>query len=361
MRDILTVTTSTLMGSYEVEEYYGYISVNFVTGANFLRDWLAGWTDILGGVSKSYTRELDELKSMARSALENKVRLLGMNCILGLQIDIDPIFGSNYSMFMVSATGTACKINNLMKNNEGIDPVEFNIKLDLSRIYAVNSLSNTPINLANSTLDEIEEFIVSFPKDNEIMLVDFFLKNFKENPTKYISFAYKSNINIISEFLYKNNYLKIAKYVSDNITKEKTLFIKNFNIIDYSSILEQLKNVNNSDTELDLLVALSAEPQIVTKENYYALKELLELIHKKYNDKVDIKTSGLGKKKESWICKHCKCSVDISRQSCHSCNYDRLGLPTRITRYVGGDGQVFNFSKRIEHLESIYSTLSKYY
>ena len=53
MRSILTVTTSTLMGNYEIEKYYGYISINFVTGANFLRDWLAGWTDILGGVSKS--------------------------------------------------------------------------------------------------------------------------------------------------------------------------------------------------------------------------------------------------------------------------------------------------------------------
>ena len=56
MRNILTVTTSTLMGNYEIEKYYGYISINFVTGANFLRDWFAGWTDILGGISKSYTR-----------------------------------------------------------------------------------------------------------------------------------------------------------------------------------------------------------------------------------------------------------------------------------------------------------------
>ena len=93
MRNILTVTTSTLMGNYEIEKYYGYISINFVTGANFLRDWFAGWTDILGGISKSYTRELDELKSMARNALENKARLLDMNCILGLNIDLDPIFG----------------------------------------------------------------------------------------------------------------------------------------------------------------------------------------------------------------------------------------------------------------------------
>ena len=41
MRNILTVTTSTLMGNYEIEKYYGYISINFVTGANFLRDWFA--------------------------------------------------------------------------------------------------------------------------------------------------------------------------------------------------------------------------------------------------------------------------------------------------------------------------------
>ena len=70
MRNILTVTTSTLMGNYEIENVlWIYISINFVTGANFLRDWFAGWTDILGGISKSYTREFRRIKIYGKKCL----------------------------------------------------------------------------------------------------------------------------------------------------------------------------------------------------------------------------------------------------------------------------------------------------
>ena len=199
MRNILTVTTSTLMGNYEIEKYYGYTSTNFVTGANFLRDWFAGWTDILGGISKSYTRELDELKSMARNALENKARLLDMNCILGLNIDLDPIFGSNYSMFMVSATGTACKITNLI--NDDSNSEEENIKLDLSRLYSNTLISNAPLDFYNCTIDEVEGFLASLPSGSEKMLVDKLIEELGNNPTKNIFSGFKDNIDSVTEFL----------------------------------------------------------------------------------------------------------------------------------------------------------------
>lgn len=360
MRNILTVTTSTLMGDYVIEKYYGYISINFVTGANFLRDWLAGWTDILGGVSKAYTRELDELKSMARKALENKVRLLGMNCILGLQIDLDPIFGSSYSMFMVSATGTACKIRNLT-GNDTTNIEEDNIKLDLSRLYANDLISNEPLNFFNCTVDEIEGFLASLPENSEFLLVDKLLKEIKDNPNKTLLSGTKSNIDSITEYLLGENYSEICKYVNNNISKEKAIFIKTFNVIDYPSILEQFKNLTNKDTEIDLLVSLSAQPPLITKDDFIALKELIKYLDSKYTKDVTLKVQGFSKKKEMWICKHCGSSVDMDRQSCFQCNHDRYGLPNRITRYVPGDGQIFNYEKRISHLKSIYEILKKYY
>lgn len=57
-----------------------------------------------------------------------------MNYILGLQIDLDPIFGSSYSMFMVSATGTTCKIRNLTGDdttNIEVDNIKSAIMLDM--------------------------------------------------------------------------------------------------------------------------------------------------------------------------------------------------------------------------------------
>lgn len=360
MRNILTVTTSTLMGNYEIEKYYGYISINFVTGANFLRDWFAGWTDILGGVSKSYTRELDELKSMARNALENKARLLDMNCILGLNIDLDPIFSSNYSMFMVSATGTACKISNLI-NDDDSNSEEENIKLDLSRLYSNTLISNAPLDFYNCTLDEIEGFLASLPSGSEKILVDKLIKELGNNPTKNIFSGFKDNIDSVTEFLLGKNFSEVCRYVTDDITKEKALFIKTFNIIDYSSILEQFRNLDNNDTEIDLLVSLIAKPPLVTKDNFYALGELIDLLEKKYQKDVTIKSQGFGKKKDMWICKHCGSPAEMDRQSCFNCNYDRYGLPSRITRYVAGDGQIFNYEKRISNLKSIYEILKKYY
>ena len=154
---------------------------------------------------------------------------------------------------------------------------------------------------------------------------------------------------------------KISLRYVDDITKEKALFIKTFNIIDYSSILEQFKNLANSDTEIDLLVSLTAKPPLVTKDNFYALEELIDLLEKKFQKEITIKSQGFGKKKDMWICKHCGSPVEMDRQSCFNCNYDRYGLPSRITRYVAGDGQIFNYEKRISNLKSIYEILKKYY
>ncbi len=52
---------------------------------------------------------LDEAKATAMSELEEKAQLLGANAIVGIDLDFETV-GSNGSMLMVIATGTAVKV-----------------------------------------------------------------------------------------------------------------------------------------------------------------------------------------------------------------------------------------------------------
>ena len=64
--------------------------------------------------------------------MKNKAIRIGANAIVGFKVDFDEISGKDKSMFMVSASGTACKIeyNPNYENNTKPDTVS---QLDLDR------------------------------------------------------------------------------------------------------------------------------------------------------------------------------------------------------------------------------------
>ena len=100
---------------------------------------------------------------------------------------------------MVSATGTACKITNLI--NDDSNSEEENIKLDLSRLYSNTLISNAPLDFYNCTIDEVEGFLASLPSGSEKMLVDKLIEELGNNPTKNIFSGFKDNIDSVTEFL----------------------------------------------------------------------------------------------------------------------------------------------------------------
>lgn len=78
-----------------------------VAGTNIFSDVFAGFSDIFGGRSSSYQKQLSSIYNEAIERLQYKTFQLGGNCIVGLKIDIDEISGQGKSMFMITAIGTA--------------------------------------------------------------------------------------------------------------------------------------------------------------------------------------------------------------------------------------------------------------
>ena len=90
--------------------YLGIVSGEAVLGTNILRNFMAGITDVLGGRATGYEEELRRAKGAAHSEMTEEARELGANAIIGGDLDYEHLGGGNRSMLMVSANGTAVRI-----------------------------------------------------------------------------------------------------------------------------------------------------------------------------------------------------------------------------------------------------------
>jgi uncharacterized protein YbjQ (UPF0145 family) len=103
---MLISTTSTLQGK-DIEDYLGIVSGEVILGANVVRDFLAGITDIIGGRSGAYENKLAEGRELAIREMTEKARALGANAIIGVDLDFETL---REGMMMVIATGTAVRV-----------------------------------------------------------------------------------------------------------------------------------------------------------------------------------------------------------------------------------------------------------
>jgi uncharacterized protein YbjQ (UPF0145 family) len=78
-------------------------------GANIFRDLFASVRDVVGGRSTSYERVMGDARKMAIAEMTDQARDLGANAVIGVDLDYETL-GSNGSMLMVTAAGTAVRI-----------------------------------------------------------------------------------------------------------------------------------------------------------------------------------------------------------------------------------------------------------
>jgi len=102
---MLLSTTQSIQG-HQVRRYLGVVSGDAILGANIFKDLFAGIRDIVGGRSAAYEKELKKAKELAMEEMTEEARALGANAIIGIDLDFESV-GTNGSMLMVTATGTA--------------------------------------------------------------------------------------------------------------------------------------------------------------------------------------------------------------------------------------------------------------
>jgi uncharacterized protein YbjQ (UPF0145 family) len=104
----MIISTTNILEGKKITDYYGIVTGEAIIGANLFKDIFASITDLVGGRSGAYEQVLREAKDNALRELEENARKIGANAVIGVDLDYETL-GSNGSMLMVSASGTAVR------------------------------------------------------------------------------------------------------------------------------------------------------------------------------------------------------------------------------------------------------------
>ncbi|GGE23644.1 hypothetical protein GCM10011360_10270 [Primorskyibacter flagellatus] len=103
----MIITTTQGIEGKRITDYRGIVVGEAIMGANVVRDFFAGITDIVGGRSGAYEAKLQDARDTAMRELEHRAAAMGANAVVGVDLDYEVV---GDSMLMVSVSGTAVVI-----------------------------------------------------------------------------------------------------------------------------------------------------------------------------------------------------------------------------------------------------------
>jgi uncharacterized protein YbjQ (UPF0145 family) len=105
----IPVSTTPSLDGWDIDEYLGVATAHVVAGTNVFSDIAGSFSDIFGGQSKSYQKQLASINDAALKDLRQQAAEKGGTAIVGLSVDHDQISGGNRQLFMVTATATVVR------------------------------------------------------------------------------------------------------------------------------------------------------------------------------------------------------------------------------------------------------------
>jgi uncharacterized protein YbjQ (UPF0145 family) len=103
---MIITTTPTIEGK-SVKEYLGIVTGEAILGADLVKDLFATITDIVGGRSAAYEKELSKARQIALQEMQENAQSMGANAVVGVDLDYEMV---RQGMLMVSVSGTAVKV-----------------------------------------------------------------------------------------------------------------------------------------------------------------------------------------------------------------------------------------------------------
>ena len=107
---MIVTTTHTIEGRRDAE-YLGIVHGSAVMGSNVFRDFFASIRDVVGGRVGSYETVVADAQEAALANLIERAESLRADAVIGVSFDHDSIGGDNKTILMVSATGTAVRLD----------------------------------------------------------------------------------------------------------------------------------------------------------------------------------------------------------------------------------------------------------
>lgn len=103
----MIITTTPQIDGKQIKEYKGIVFGEVVNGVDFIKDFKAGITNILGGRSGSYEEELIDARENAIKEMQQRALALGANAVVGVDLDYEVLGQGGNNMLMATASGTA--------------------------------------------------------------------------------------------------------------------------------------------------------------------------------------------------------------------------------------------------------------
>lgn len=349
-KDILVITTSSAEG-LKIKKHLKPISAHIVAGTNLFSDFLGGLTDVFGGRSNSYQKQLSSLYNEAIERIKYNTHEIGGNCVIGLSIDMDEISGKGKSMFMLTAIGTAVIIEKDEKSNSLSNTNEKFENVGVERINNLRQRKKIIENAENSKLnynDETWSFITSNQVDE---IFPFILKRYTDLIENYLSQeeSYKLfNKNFISyvdalEESKKTNllYEKIENESNHQVALYLAKVVKELNLFDFEKNMRLLKNSDFKKQKIGLRIS-TYDKSFYDKKDIENLNQTKIFVSSTFKERGVITTKKQllsSKEKDVWNCECGNKSNELG-SNCLSCYNDIFGFkesemkPTEIVKYI---------------------------
>ncbi len=339
MERAFLISTTNSIENGAIKKYIDTICSNVVIGTNIFSDISASFMDFFGGRSGSYKRKLGLIYNEAKNELQRKARRIGANAIIGFRVDFGEISGKEKSMFMVSATGTACIVdyNETDAQNVGNGIIS---QEDLDKeTYKAEIIEG--INKGEPIKEDWEEFLLETPL---VEIVENLIGRYIEY---YNSSSSVNNfvVNYLSIFPKKEIINIVYRKYPDN-KKEVNSLIDKCRLFDPAQVLSICKQDLHSGINL-----LSAKKDFYQKEDLAIMIQISDYLDNLPDTgKIEVLKGGLlGKEQKKYICEHGhKNSPDSEFCENYNCNVNIKGLTPEECKSIS------EFKKKIEALKLLF-------
>ncbi len=333
MKEKFIITVTNDIEGCPIERYLDPICSNVVIGTNIFSDIAASFSDFFGGFSGTYKNKLESIYDKATASLKDKAISLGANAVVGFKVDFDEISGGGKSMFMISASGTACIVKHPIKEaNKQQDKTgslsQFALDNEFKRRIIIKSINETSFNVGSSINPEWKEFLCEHPQKEVIeKLIDIYIE------IKTHSITNDETTSFITKYLSispKKDVIDILYSKTKEWPGPTRQLIRECNLFSPSHVLNIAKNNPKSAIAL-----LYAKTDCYQKEDLVPMKGILDIYDTLPNTgKVELVKGGfLSKDKEQFICEHGHQS-EANSTYCQHCGINIKGLTEKQVKII---------------------------
>ena len=328
---VFQIATTDSIHGWTIVAYKGMVTAHVVAGTGFFSDFSAGWTDIFGGRSQTYQRQLAAIEQEAIDELRNQAVTRGANWLIGSRIDFDEISGKGMQMFMVSIQGTAVRA---IPAPVAVDSPETPLRVtgtvvrEQIRREAMRcrlpALESSVTSIPEEVLESLRELRLpeGVPLCVRVALSDDELQNprtkqlakqaLRQSPRQAVRDA-------IHAMLLHNPQVPGASSL-----------YRDLELLDLRWVLQQIQRPDKHGREVGLQVLSHGVAATYTRQDIPVLRRLREVIPQAFPETaVEVEVKGLlGGIARKWRCENGHHNP-LEQSHCTNCDVDRHGLPRR--------------------------------